>query len=715
MNPFPLSGSRAAFFRLAALALLAPSLHAQTRYAIEDLGPIGSGVPVDPMAVFGINNAGQVACFNSPSSGTFVGVRYSGFSLTNIAPLSSDPSSKAIAINNAGFIVGESGTPSSSTSPFFTSSTTRLFLSSNGAIQALPISNPRVFGLNNSGQIVGDSTSRAFIYSNGTVQTLPTIGTGSSNRANAINDSGQVAGWSNVNTTDRHAFLYSAGTMKDLGTLGGATSQAQGINATGQVVGYGLTNSGETHGFLYTSGTMKDLGLPNGWTETRAYGINSSGQIVGWGRLSSASTHPFLYANGAFTDLTSVFPVRVPGSNGFTSISYAAAINDAGQITGIGNYFDSGTTSTLHAFVLTPVPDIQPLDTLAAAGSTVRFDTTATTLPGATYQWSRNGVALPGATQSSLLLSKVTTGDSGSYTCSVSNDHARATTAAALLGVSAALSPGRLVNLSIRTLAGSGSQTLIVGFAIGGSGTFGAKPVLIRAVGPTLAGFGVSGTLADPTLSVVAQGSSTPIATNDDWGGSAQLSSLASAVGAFPLGDAASKDAVVSTGPVAGSYSALIGGKAGTTGIALAEIYDASPASTVTGTTPRLVNVSARSQVGTGDQGLFAGFFIGGSAARTVLIRAIGPTLASYGVTDALADPQLQLFRGSTLLAANDNWGGSAQLAALGDSVGAFQLPNKDSKDSILVATLAPGLYSAQVTGVGNTTGVALVEIYELP
>ncbi len=125
-----------------------------------------------------------------------------------------------------------------------------------------------------------------------------------------------------------------------------------------------------------------------------------------------------------------------------------------------------------------------------------------------------------------------------------------------------------------------------------------------------------------------------------------------------------------------------------------------------------LKNLSTRGQVGTGANILFAGFVISGDTPKNVLIRAIGPSLASFGVTGALADTQLQLFNGNTLLQTNDNWGGSAAISTASNLVGAFPL-QPGSRDSAILATLAPGGYTAQISGVGGTTGVALVELYD--
>ena len=285
----------------------------------------------------------------------------------------------------------------------------------------------------------------------------------------------------------------------------------------------------------------------------------------------------------------------------------------------------------------------------------------------------------------------------------------------ATLSISSTADFGRIINLAIRAQAGSGAQTLIVGIAVGGSGASGTKPILVRGVGPTLANFNVPGVLNDPLLSVF-QGS-TVVNSNDNWEGNAQVAAISGQVGAFALGSATSKDAAIyNAGFGINTYTVQITGAGGTSGVALAEIYDASPASTFSPSTPRLVNVSARTQVGTGGNILIAGFVIGGSTAKTVLIRATGPALDLFGVLGVLADPKLDVIRSdsSTVVASNDNWGGGTALANTFSSVGAFSLA-PTSKDAAVVVTLPPGAYTAQVAGVGETTGVALIEVYEVP
>jgi sugar lactone lactonase YvrE len=276
--------------------------------------------------------------------------------------------------------------------------------------------------------------------------------------------------------------------------------------------------------------------------------------------------------------------------------------------------------------------------------------------------------------------------------------------------------PGRITNMSIRSTAGTGAQTLIVGAVVAGAGTSGTKPLLIRGIGPALTGFGVPGVLADPLLSVFA--GTNVVAANDNWGGDAQVIAIGNAVAAFGLAPATSRDAALYAPALpARDYTIQITGAGGTTGVALAEIYDATPAGSFTATTPQLVNVSARTQVGTGADILIAGFTLGGATARTVLIRAVGPTLTGFGVPGALADPQLALFTGAMQLQQNNDWGAAAnaaQITSTTTALATFQL-GTGSRDSAILTTLQPGSYTAQISGVGGTTGVALVEIYVVP
>lgn len=380
---------------------------------------------------------------------------------------------------------------------------------------------------------------------------------------------------------------------------------------------------------------------------------------------------------------------------------------------------DNWPTFTQPAVAAAPSFTTQPLS-VTVAGGTVALDASANN--SATYQWMLNGSPVSGATGPVFV-----TGDAalaaGTYTCVATNAAGSTTSSPAVVALAGASHPGRLINLSCRASVGTGANVLIAGFAVGGAGTSGSEPVLVRASGPALAAapFDVPGTLADPDLQValLSGSSSVSVASNAGWGGSATLSAAATAVGAFAWGDPSSKDSALATSLSEGPYTAEISGASGDTGVALAEIYDATPVGSRKATSPRLVNLSARVDVGTGGNVLIAGFVIGGTTARTVLARASGPALAGapFDVPGTLRDPTLTLTNLTTgaVVATSSAWNGDGAITQAAASVGAFAWSNPNSLDSALLVTLPPGAYTATVAGASNDTGVALVEIYEVP
>jgi hypothetical protein len=261
----------------------------------------------------------------------------------------------------------------------------------------------------------------------------------------------------------------------------------------------------------------------------------------------------------------------------------------------------------------------------------------------------------------------------------------------------------RLVNLSVRAVPASGDRALIVGFVVSSA----AKNMLIRAVGPGLSTYTSAAVFSDPKL-IVYQGS-TMVVENDNWTGSDVLKTTFSRVGAFPLPDA-SNDAVVSKNLPANAYTATLNGSG--SGLAMAELYDADAENQPNG---RLVNVSARAHAAPGDGVLIVGFVIAGDTPLRVLVRAVGPTLKNSGITSALADPQLNVYQGGTLVGQNSDWGGTQDLRDVFARVGASGLADAGSKDAALTLTLSPGAYTAVVSGVGTTEGTALAEVYEVP
>jgi hypothetical protein len=274
--------------------------------------------------------------------------------------------------------------------------------------------------------------------------------------------------------------------------------------------------------------------------------------------------------------------------------------------------------------------------------------------------------------------------------------------------------PARLLNLSARAAVGTGGDVLITGFVVQGTGS---KSLLLRGVGPGLAAFNVAGPLARPTLSLLQNGRI--VTENTRWNTApdpAALRAAAAQAGAFALAEGGADSALLAT-VSPGSYTAHLRGLDASTGVGLIEVYDLDPPVDTAIPAPRLANLSVRAVVGTGENLLIPGLVVGAGTSRTVLVRAVGPGLTAFGVAGVLADPALELYRGSERIAANTRWNTSPQAAALRAAalqVGAFAL-TEGGADSALLATLAPGAYTLQVRGAGGGSGVALVEVYDLP
>jgi hypothetical protein len=252
-----------------------------------------------------------------------------------------------------------------------------------------------------------------------------------------------------------------------------------------------------------------------------------------------------------------------------------------------------------------------------------------------------------------------------------------------------------MANISTRAAVGTGQNVAIPGFIINGDSP---KQVMVRALGPSLTPFGVAGALADPTLDL-RDGAGSQIAANDNWRDSQEQAIVDT--GLAPAND--SESAIVAT-LTPGNYTAIISGKDNTTGIGLVEVYELD-------STSRLLNISTRGFAGGGDNALIAGLILNGTDNGTICFRALGPSLASFGVQGVIADPRLDLFNAQgTKVGANNNWKDSQQNAI--QSAGLA--PGADT-ESALLADLAPGNYTAIVSGVGGATGVALVEAYHLP
>jgi hypothetical protein len=264
---------------------------------------------------------------------------------------------------------------------------------------------------------------------------------------------------------------------------------------------------------------------------------------------------------------------------------------------------------------------------------------------------------------------------------------------------------GQLLNISTRTEVLQADRVLITGFIVTGSDP---KKVIVRGMGPSLS---VNGPLADPTLEL-HQGSTT-LATNDNWkindqtGQSQEAEVRATTI---PPGNDLESAIITTLSP--GSYTAILAGRNGGTGVGVIELYDLAQGANAT-----LANISSRGFVDTGDNVMIGGLIVGGSSggAAKVLVRALGPSLTGSGVTGVLPDPTLELHdKDGVIIVTNDNWktrpDGSSQQA----EIEATTLPPGNDLESALVRSLPPGNYTAIVRGMNNSTGVGLVEIYNL-
>ncbi len=266
----------------------------------------------------------------------------------------------------------------------------------------------------------------------------------------------------------------------------------------------------------------------------------------------------------------------------------------------------------------------------------------------------------------------------------------------------------RIVNISSRALVGTGENALIAGVVVADSQ---AKRYLARAVGPGLAAFGASGIVPDPQLSIFA-GSGVELFRNNGWlngPDATQLPTYAKSVGAFPLSPT-SLDSALANWLGAGAYTLQVSTPSDQPGIGLAELYELDA-------NGRTVNLSTRARVRGGEGVLIGGFVVQGPAYKRVLIRAIGPTLGAFGVTTALEDTVLTIYSGSTVVATNDRWESAPEVAALKaatERAGAFALA-ANSEDAALLITLPPGAYTVEVRGKGESEGVALLELYDVP
>jgi hypothetical protein len=534
-------------------------------------------------------------------------------------------------------------------------------------------------------------------------------GTGSAANFNGpaglgVDSSGNVYVADSVNDTIRminpSGFVTTvAGLVGDADSVDGLATDAR-FNSPGDV---SVDNSGIVYVADSLNSTIRRI-IP-GMDEAPTFTAQPANQSVSLGSsvaltFGLSGTAPFMFQ--WFEDGS-----PIPGATNPYYLIPGAQQSDSGSYTVSASNVDGSAMSaaaTLTVAVPPGSPDItaQPQGGVLTNGGSVALSI-AVTGPGPfSFQWMLNGGAIAGATGATYSATAP-----GSYTVSVTNAIATVESRAALVG-----SGSRLVNVSTRADVLTGGEIAIAGFVITGPPTE-SKQVLIRGVGPALSQFSVSGVLAEPTITLFNSANAS-IASNTGWGTNSDAAAIVAAsaqVGAFAL-PTGSADSAMLESLTPGQYSVELTGAGSSTGIGLVEVYE-----TNTSDAAQLINISTRGEVGTGGNILIAGFVVEGSQPATVLVRAVGPTLANFNVSGVLSNPVLTVFDSSgTPIQTNTGWGtgtNPSQITSVGASVGAFALP-AGSADSALVLTLAPGSYSMQVTGANGTTGIALAEVYQV-
>ena len=468
--------------------------------------------------------------------------------------------------------------------------------------------------------------------------------------------------------------ITPAGTLTVLHSFGGGYPTGDGSNPQAPMI------QAKDNNFYGTTMGGGDMNLEDAFDGT-VFKVTLAGAYSVLYRFDSLEGGTGFEPSGGLTEGSDGNFYGVTGRGGASDLGVVYRLTPGGEYTVLHNFESNDGAS--------------PVGELAEGGDGAFYGVTGTTTAsGSIYKITKDGDFTvlhyfeDAATEGESPLAGLTIdGDGNFYGTTSYNGPGIEGTAFKLI-----VNPvANLGNISTRLSVGTGDNVLIGGFIVTGTQ---AKKVIVRGIGPSLP---LSGALADPFLEL-HDSTGAVIASNDNWMDSPNKQAIIDSTIA-PSND---KEPAILETLDPGAYTAVVRGVNNTTGIALVEAYDLAA-----GVDAKLANISTRGLVQTGDNVMIGGLIIFSDSARNVIIRAIGPSL---GVDGALADPVLELYNSDgDLLASNDNWRTDQEAEII-----ATTIPPANDKESAIVSTLDPGAYTAIVRGVNNTTGVALVEVYDL-
>lgn len=373
---------------------------------------------------------------------------------------------------------------------------------------------------------------------------------------------------------------------------------------------------------------------------------------------------------------------------------------------------ESGTGVYLHVLDIAPRPGAPiasalPIEKKAIEGTRLELSVQVEDETGVAYQWYKDGNALSGGDSRSVIIETIDSEHEGSYSVEVANANG-----SILVGSTRVrMIREALINISTRGFVGVDADVMIAGFIITGTQP---RRVLIRGLGESMAARdpNIEGVLADPKLTL-HNWKGEVILSHDNWSeesNSETIDAVGLSVGAATPVDP--YEAAILTTLEPGLYTVALSGVDRGTGLGLIEVFDASSESIET----RLANISTRVRASTGQEVAIAGFVITGQDPKRVLIRALGPELLKRNVLGVLSDPQMSLYRGQNMIAMNDDWEvkNGFLITESSEQVNTSIL-DEGSKDAAMVRELEPGLYTVIVSDVNSDTGIALIEVHELP